>query len=266
MNTYACSPQSCLWLLIVIIRLEIRIRHLHPGRQLRDLLDGLGRSRRRRRQVRRRYQGVVGIGGDILGGGLGGEPALLLALDLGEGVADVALLDVLVLVAEGDADADGELAEAALGLAVHDHEPADAVLLDLSELGRDGGSRLPREGLVVVLGALHHHVPLVVVREGLLLHRLEAHRAARLSRAGVADPPAVRRVALAALGAAEVVPSVVAVGVPVERGDDDDGVALGAREGLDVGDEGVRRRVQTVLGRGEEGHLEVGSFGLLLLL
>lgn len=76
----------------------------------------------------------------------------------------------------------------------------------------------------------------------------------------------MRGVRLAALGAAEVVPPVVAVRVPVERGHDHAGVALRPREGLEVRLERFEGGIQPVLGRGQEGHLEVGSGRLSLLL
>lgn len=57
----------------------------------------------------------------------------------------------------------------------------------------------------------------------------------------------------------------MAVRVPVKRGHDDDGVALGSGESLEVRLQGFKIRVQAVLGRGQERHLEVGPLGLLLL-
>ena len=74
---------------------------------------------------------------------------------------------------------------------MHNHQPTDPVLFNLTELRRDIHTRPTGEGLMIMLGTLHHDMPLVVVRGGLFLHRLEAHGAARLGRAGVANALAV---------------------------------------------------------------------------
>ena len=113
--------------------------------------------------MRWRQESVVGPRGQAKLGLPNGSSALLFSPDLGELVPNVALLHVLVLVPERDAQPNRQLAHTELRVTVHDEDPALAVFFDLPELWRNLDAGLACEWFMVVLSTLHHDVPLVIV-------------------------------------------------------------------------------------------------------